>query len=50
MGIQVVVADDHQIVRQSLRALLEREGFTVVGEAANGQKQCNSPRLINPTS
>jgi len=33
----IVLADDHAIVRQGLRALLEDEpDFTVVGEADNG--------------
>jgi two-component system, NarL family, response regulator NreC len=36
MSVRVVLADDHEIVRQGLRVLLEREGFQVVGEAANG--------------
>jgi len=36
MAVRVVLADDHEIVRQGLRVLLEREGFQVVGEAANG--------------
>lgn len=36
-SITVLLADDHAIVRQGLRALLEIEGgFEVVGEAANG--------------
>jgi DNA-binding NarL/FixJ family response regulator len=35
---RVVLADDHAMVRQSLRALLEREGFVVLGEAADGQE------------
>ena len=30
MGISVLLADDHLITRDGLRALLEREGFTVV--------------------
>ena len=38
MPTQVLLADDHQIVRQGLRALLEREGFRVVGEAADGRE------------
>ena len=38
MPIQVLLADDHLIVRQGLRALLEREGFRVVGEAADGRE------------
>ena len=37
MGISVLLADDHQITRDGLRALLEREGFTWWGEASNGQ-------------
>ena len=36
MGTRVLLADDHTIVRQGLRVLLQREGFEVVGEAANG--------------
>ncbi len=33
----IVLADDHQVVRYGLRALLEAEaGFAVVGEAADG--------------
>lgn len=35
--IRVILADDHELVRQGLKLLLEREGFSVVGEAANGQ-------------
>ncbi len=34
--ITVVLADDHPIIRQGLRELLEPEGFTIVGEAGDG--------------
>jgi len=35
--IQVLIADDHQVVREGLRMILEaEEGFQVVGEAADG--------------
>ena len=34
---RILLADDHAIVRQGLRALLEREGFAVVAEAEDGQ-------------
>ena len=37
MPLRVLLADDHQIVRQGLRALLEREGLSVVAEAADGR-------------
>jgi len=34
--VRVLVADDHAVVRQGFRALLERNGFDVAGEATNG--------------
>jgi DNA-binding NarL/FixJ family response regulator len=34
--IRVVVSDDHPVVRQGLRSFLEARGFTVVGEAGDG--------------
>ena len=37
--IRVVIADDHHLVRQGIRALLEKAGdIEVVGEAADGQE------------
>lgn len=36
MSIRVVLADDHLIVRQGLRLLLEKEQIEVIGEASNG--------------
>jgi DNA-binding NarL/FixJ family response regulator len=38
MPVSVILAEDHVIVRQGLRGLLDREGFSVVGEASNGQE------------
>jgi DNA-binding NarL/FixJ family response regulator len=38
MPIRVVLADDHALVRQGLKVLLEREGFQIVGEASDGQE------------
>jgi DNA-binding NarL/FixJ family response regulator len=38
MSIRVLIADDHVVVRQALKLLLEREGLDVVGEAADGQE------------
>ena len=37
MASRILLADDHAIVRQGLKALLEREGFAVVAEADDGQ-------------
>jgi DNA-binding NarL/FixJ family response regulator len=38
MRANVLLADDHQIVRQGVRALLERERFDVVAEASDGRE------------
>ena len=38
MATTVLLADDHQIVRQGLKALLERDGYEVTAEAANGHE------------
>ena len=38
MSLRILLADDHEIVRDGLRALLERDGFTVVGEASDGRE------------
>jgi len=37
MSIKILIADDHKIVREGLRTLLDKQtGMKVVGEAANG--------------
>ena len=38
MPIQILLADDHVMVRQALRFLLERAGMAVMGEASDGQE------------
>jgi two-component system, NarL family, response regulator NreC len=38
MPIRILLADDHVIVRQGLRALLEQAGMAVIGEASDGQE------------
>src|SRR5260370_16748187 len=38
MAIQVLLADDHQIVRDGMKVFLEREGYKVNAEAQNGQE------------
>jgi DNA-binding NarL/FixJ family response regulator len=40
MGIKIILADDHQIVRQGLRTLLEKESdMQVVAEAEDGRSR-----------
>jgi DNA-binding NarL/FixJ family response regulator len=36
VGHRVLIVDDHPSFRKTARVLLEAEGFTVVGEAADG--------------
>jgi len=39
MSERVLLADDHAVFRQGLRALLEKRGLEVVGDAADGQRR-----------
>ena len=48
MSTSVLVADDHNIVRQGIRGLLEREGFQVVAEASNGQEAVKQGASLQP--
>src|SRR5437899_7484663 len=48
MPIRVVLADDHALVRQGLKSLLEREGFQVVGEASDGQEVLRLVEALKP--
>lgn len=49
MAITVLLVDDHSIVRDGLRALLEAEGdITVVGGAANGLEAVRKTRELEP--
>jgi len=47
--IKVLLADDHTVVRQGLRALLEAESdIAVVGEAGNGREAVQLTRKLLP--
>lgn len=49
MGKQVLLVDDHQILRDGLRALLEGQmGHTIVGEADNGKTAVQLARALKP--
>jgi NarL family two-component system response regulator LiaR len=48
--ITVLIVDDHKLVRQGLRFLLEQEdGIEVVGECADGQSAIQAVRTLQPT-
>jgi DNA-binding NarL/FixJ family response regulator len=48
MPLRVLLADDHELVRQGLRALLERHGFAIVGEAAEGRTAVTLASELKP--
>ena len=48
MTPRILLADDHVIVRQGFRALLEREGLEVVAEAADGHEAVRLASDLRP--
>ena len=49
MSISILLADDHKIIRDGLRALLEKErDMKVVGEAENGRTTVQFARTLLP--
>ena len=49
MDISILIADDHALMRDGLRAILERESdFRIVGTAANGREAVREARRLLP--
>ena len=48
MPLHILIADDHAVVRDGLRALLERAGFKVIGEAGDGQEAIRLAEKFQP--
>ncbi len=49
MKIQVLLIDDHRIVREAIRSLLDKDpDITVVGEAEDGRSAVELTRKIKP--
>lgn len=47
--VNILIADDHKIVRQGISSLLESmQGFEIVGEASNGEEAVQLTRKLNP--
>jgi DNA-binding NarL/FixJ family response regulator len=44
----VLVVDDHPSFRRMVRALLESEGFEVIGEAADGASAIEAAKALRP--
>lgn len=48
-SVRIVLVDDHKLVRQGMRALLEAQpGFEVVGEASTGQQALQLIQTLSP--
>lgn len=48
MPVEILLADDHEIVREGFRALLEHHGFRVIGEASDGQEAVRLVQKLKP--
>jgi two-component system response regulator NreC len=47
--IRVLIADDHQVMRQGVRAVVElQDGWSVVGEAATGREAVEMAEKLRP--
>jgi two-component system response regulator NreC len=48
MPLRIILADDHLIVRQGLRSILEQEAHTVLGEAGDGREAIRLAQELRP--
>jgi DNA-binding NarL/FixJ family response regulator len=46
--IRVMLADDHQVLRDSLKLLLEQNGCKVIGEASSGEEALEIAAKVHP--
>jgi two-component system, NarL family, response regulator NreC len=48
MSVRLVLADDHLVLRQALKALLERRGLEVVADEADGRAAVDAVQRLAP--
>jgi len=49
MPTRIILADDHALVRQGIKSLLEREGLLVVAGASDGREAISHAESFLPT-
>lgn len=47
-SLRILIADDEAVIRLGLRAMLEDQGYQVVGEAADGRRALDLVQKLNP--
>jgi DNA-binding NarL/FixJ family response regulator len=47
-GLTLVIADDHTIVRETVKEMLEAKGFQVLGEASDGDEAVRLCQELEP--
>ncbi len=47
-GIRVLTVEDDYLVGETIRGMLEEEGYTVVGEAADGREAIEMTQVLHP--
>src|SRR5919201_1695874 len=48
MATRILIVDDHPLTREALSSLLDRSGFAVAGEAADGEEAIELARRLQP--
>lgn len=48
MAAQILITDDHKLLREGLRSLLENRGFEVTGEAEDGRSAVRLVKQLKP--
>jgi DNA-binding NarL/FixJ family response regulator len=48
MRTRILIVDDHPLTRDALAALLDQHGFTVAGQAADGEEAIDLARSLQP--
>ncbi|MGH9402750.1 MAG: response regulator [Terriglobia bacterium] len=48
MPIRILLADDHEVVREGLKSLLELQGYEVAGEAPDGHEAVRLAEKLKP--